>query len=238
MRNENTGEETANPQNNQDDDSETESEDDENVERLSAWANNKFRGFRRVSPSNRAKKSKAGPVAPKNPPTTNQGQRDVPTPPTPGAAQLPPASSGTAATSQPIGAPNSINERLQTLAHERTSNVSQQFCHYFTNFGKCDYEGKTGYRCRFEHTVAPMCQSGTACSRPKCMYTHPNMGGHNMHFLDRRAGFQNNNGYQNNMGPWPQMMSQYMNPWNMQPMTPFQNMTPPFLPQNMERRQN
>ena len=171
-----------------------------------------------MSPATNSQKSKVVPPLLRPP----QGSTPPPTPSTPKPSSAP-------------GTATSINERLERLSrNENPSNhqptySNQQFCHYFTNFGKCFYEEKTGRKCRFEHTVAPMCQSGIACSRPKCMYTHPNMDGRNEAFLGRSSGMQN-------AAPWPQMMNQFMNPWKFLSMNPFQQQTMnPFQQQGMGR---
>ena len=195
---------------------------EDDLESLSAWTTNKFRGFRRVSPTNKAEKSKVSPPDTRAPP--------APRAPAP-ARDPPPGPSPRPATS--------VNERLQNLARSDNyqadpspRSTSQQYCHYFTNFGKCFFEEKTGNKCRFEHKVAPMCQNGTSCNRAKCMYTHPNMAGRNNHFLDRSSAPHNNN-----MAPWQQMMNPFVNPWNI--LNPFQqqNMSP-FQPQPMGRMHN
>ena len=126
-----------------------------------------------------------------------------------------------------------VNDRLQRIAMNERSTGNEfnraniQYCHYFTNYGKCHFEEKSGQRCRFSHEVAPMCQASTSCSRVKCMYTHPNVGGRrNTTFLGKS---------ENNMTPWPQMMNPMMNPWNLMSMAPFQHQ--PMSP-FQGRRQN
>ena len=187
---------------------------EDDLESLSTWTTNKFRGFRRVSPTTKAQKSKESASETRAPPS--QRPSTGPSDPPPGPAKTP---------------STSVNERLQNLARSDSPQAvtNQQYCYYFTNYGNCYFEEKTGQKCRFEHKVAPMCQNGTACSRLKCMYTHPNMGGRNEDFLGRNSGFQN-------AAPWPQMMNQYMNPWNILNMNPFQQQTMnPFQQQGMGR---
>ena len=176
------------------------------VEDLSAWTTNKFRGFRRVSPATSAQPTKEN-SPPKRTHPAPQPTKTQQTRQSPGAA------------------PQTVNERLQNLARNdfstssREASASIQYCHYFTNFGKCFFEEKTGNKCRFEHKVAPMCQSGTACTRPKCMFTHPNTSGRSNTFLGRNMEIQNN------MNPWHQMMNSFPNPWNVMQMNPFQQPT-------------
>ena len=199
---------------------ETESE---NLENLSAWSTNKYRGFRRVSPTSKAEPKKVKENSSTSPPT-----RASPNPR--GSPPAPEARPGQ-------GPATTVNERLQNLARNSYSDNgdsprSIQYCHFFTNYGKCNFEEKTGYKCKFEHKVAPMCQNGTACNRIKCMYTHPNSGGRNTAFLERSSEH-------NNMSPWQSMMNPLMNPWNLMTMNPFQNQTmAPFQNQTMAPFQN
>ena len=162
-------------------------------EDLTAWSKNKLRGFKRVSP--------AAPSAPKvndvnKAKTSPKAKPEVPE----RMPTAPEASTGRAPPGFPPVAPGG----------------RKQYCHYFVNQGKCTYEEKTGERCRFAHEQAPMCRSGLACDRNKCMYSHPRVGGtQNMHFLDRSRGFQQM------MNPWP-MMNPWMNP------NPFQQFPNPW----------
>ena len=181
-----------------------------NLEDLGSWMMNKSRGFKRVSPSANSQ--------PTSRPQTTSGSTSSPG--TPGSVSSVPGATSRASLT--------VNERLERIARNNpTSNDTipsnptpeerRQYCHYFSNFGKCNYEARTGRKCQFEHRVAPMCQRGTACSRTKCMYTHPNMGGRNdSTFLGR------------NMTPYQSMMNPFMNPWGM--MNPFQQQRgiPPF----------
>ena len=62
-------------------------------------------------------------------------------------------------------------ENYQTNMSRFQSN--NRFCHYFVNFGKCEYEERNGTKCKFIHRMSPMCKNGINCNRSKCMYTHP-----------------------------------------------------------------
>ena len=53
------------------------------------------------------------------------------------------------------------------------------YCHYYVNTEKCDYEERTGNKCRFDHKPAPLCSFGLRCNRNKCMYIHPRINGTN-----------------------------------------------------------
>ena len=173
-----------------------------NCENLSAWTTQKFRGFRRVSPATNS--------APNKQTKTRKMSPDTP-------KKSPPSSS--------------LNERLQNLAMNNPTGRGEQtqvrgstkYCHFFSNFGKCHFEERTGYPCKFVHKVAPVCRSGTACTRSKCMYTHPNMGGRGLinPFLGQNSNYQRNN------LPWQQMMNQenlrpLVNPWMFMTMPTFQ----------------
>ena len=174
--------------NNKEEDEVTECLDneEETVEELQAWTQNKMRGFKRVSPS-------ADPILKSNASSSQQssgslGSRraHLPRPPAPAAPSSPSQTS--------LGTPPP-----PTLRSER-----KQYCHYYVNQGTCFYEDKTGNKCKFVHEKAPLCRNGLSCTRSKCMYSHPNIGGRgNTTFLDRAKGYQ------------PQMMNMWpmMNPW-------------------------
>ena len=49
---------------------------------------------------------------------------------------------------------------------------SGNFCHYFSNFGKCNFEEKNGRKCKFDHVKAPLCYFDKNCNRNKCMFSH------------------------------------------------------------------
>ena len=57
-----------------------------------------------------------------------------------------------------------------------------RFCHYWNNFGSCQYESKTQRKCKFQHKTAPRCNFDGHCGRKFCMYTHTNQ---NFAFLVR-----------------------------------------------------
>ena len=48
-----------------------------------------------------------------------------------------------------------------------------RYCHCYVNQGKCNFEERTGQKCRYEHKQAPMCNFGINCTNYKCMYSHP-----------------------------------------------------------------
>ena len=110
--------------------------------------------------------------------------------------------------------PAAVNDRPQRI----------QYCHFFNNFGHCQFEEKTGRKCKFSHEKAPTCKFGTECNRKKCMYSHSqarknnaqypqnfHLGSHEFPFL--RQPHQNMNQYWQPQ-PQPQMwMLQQM--WEM-----------------------
>ena len=83
----------------------------------------------------------------------------------------------------------------------------RRYCHFFVNNGKCNYEEKTGSKCKFLHEKAPMCNAGIRCSRQRCMYSHPKMNTI-QNFL---AGPMKNHPGDSVPIPW-QMIN--WNPWN------------------------
>ena len=162
--------------------------EEENIENLQAWTKNKMRGFKRATSASRAtpktfapdkKKSIAPPTVPQPAPQTR------PTPPPPRPA--PP----------PAAAPESDNP------------YRGKYCHYFVNAGKCNYKERTGYKCKFEHKIAPMCNPGMNCSRTKCMFSHPKVN----NFLG------NTRAMNPMMNPW--QLGQMINPWMTPPTNQF-----------------
>ena len=86
------------------------------------------------------------------------------------------------------------------------SNEKKSFCHYYSNFGHCIYEEKTGKKCKFSHVKAPVCNFDGKCTCDKCMYSHtkpnPTPGSsrqNQSHFL-----YQGKNTHQQ-MSPWQAM---------------------------------
>ena len=192
---------------------------DDDIECLTAWATNKFRGFKRVSPSAPSLQSKVPPAS----------SPDTAAPPRP--AQAPPSCTG------PRSAQLSVNERLQNIARNNPTTrpnsdaAEPKYCHFFTNYGRCNFEEKTGKKCKFLHKIAPMCKKGLSCTRTRCMFTHPNTGGQISPFLGTETQFQNNR------TPWPQLINPFSNPLNLVSMNPFQMSTVhPF--QGQRRYQN
>ena len=86
-------------------------------------------------------------------------------------------------------------EKRSDLAREPLKD-KVPYCHYFVNYGKCDFEKRTGRTCRFEHRNAPPCRFGSGCTRSKCQFSHPKTQPRTS-FLDQRR---------NTPSPW-------RNPW-------------------------
>ena len=184
---------------------------DDDIECLTAWTKNKFRGFKRVSPT-------ASSLRCKEPSASSPGSATTPRP------------TGTSSSTDTKTSQSTINERLQNIAqnsHEnhRNSEANRypQYCHFFTNYGRCAFEEKTGKSCKFLHKKAPMCKNGTSCTRIKCMFTHPNTFGRNGPFLEKETN-----------QTWPQMINPFQNPMNFFTMNPFQ--MPPLPAYQGERR--
>ena len=72
---------------------------------------------------------------------------------------------------QPSGPSQSIPTVKNTGVTKRP-----QYCHFFSNYGHCNFEENTGRKCKFMHARAPMCKFGQACNRDKCMFTHKSVG--------------------------------------------------------------
>ena len=150
-----------------------------------------MRGFKRVDPTSQSTNQKQQPL--KTPPVRNQPEAKEPS-----RNQAPPAS-------------NSQNESGQE--------TRKKYCHYLSNYGRCNFEERSGDKCKFSHDQAPMCNSGINCSRFKCMFSHPRQqGSNNNNFLGQA---RNMNQWMNPwemMAPWMNQMNQnqnqFQNPWN------------------------
>ena len=81
-----------------------------------------------------------------------------------------------------------------------------QYCHYFTNTGRCLYEETSRLKCKFEHKTAPMCRLNLACNRQKCMYSHSRVNRTGNFLPDSRTAAPMGN-------PWQTQTNQTMNPW-------------------------
>ena len=94
------------------------------------------------------------------------------------------------------------------------SNAKISYCHYFSNYGKCTYEEKSGNPCKFSHEKAPQCSFNERCNREKCMYSHSKQRQAPNHqrkspFLFQGAGRQPKrqmNQFQDLMAPLMEMM--------------------------------
>ena len=194
------------------DEIETISIDEVSKEDLQTWTQNRFRGFKRSGPS-------ATPTRNENS-RQETGPKQAPTKtPSASSERVSPQPSSTGPTNSSPGNQKQQTQQSNDVNPEKSTG-RKLYCHYFSNIGRCPYEERTGATCRYEHKDAPLCQSGTACMRHKCMYKHPNMAGRDMSgrnsFLDQRAT-SNPNPWQM-MNPWWQQnpnQMQFPNPWMM-----------------------
>ena len=132
--------------------------EDISVEDLGTWTQNKLRGFKRASPAS----------APLKNPSAN---------PPPGASRSR-ASPPSATPRTPLTLPSATHGNSPSHSHgqdSRRTPQSPRYCHYFVNYGKCNFQERTGQECKFEHRKAPMCNTGTRCTRQKCMFNHPKL---------------------------------------------------------------
>ena len=212
-----TNNEKEKPKNTEDDIETVTIEDVTEDEDLQTWTQSKMRGFRRVGPASSAAKN----PHPKPSPSSGKPQTNT-TRKSPAAEAT---ATGATATSDgrssypTAGNPPPVDPKPSHHSGTPTEQRRTLYCHYFSNFGKCMFEERTGKTCRFEHKTAPVCQSGMACQRSKCMYTHPNVGGISM----RNPFLEQNNSFPHNINPWQtQMMNPWMNtnqfpsPWNVE----------------------
>ena len=140
----------------------TENDDIEIVEEVSnedlvTWTQNKLRGFKRASPASAPLKQTNNKSAKQTPASrTSSMSSSSPQPPT--VASPPSPDSGRTNSPSPPPTP---------------TQGSTRYCHYFVNYGRCNFEERTGNKCKFVHRQAPMCNSGINCTRQRCMFTHP-----------------------------------------------------------------
>ena len=129
----------------------------------------------------------------------------------------------------PTTKPNSINlgqEAKLGKKQDETPNEDKQqkdkpnFCHFYVNFGKCNFESRTGKKCKFEHREAPPCNYGPGCTRHKCQYSHLKA---KPSFLERQGAppapwlnpwqNRNNHGTTRNQQIIPPVSPWHVNPW-------------------------
>ena len=73
--------------------------------------------------------------------------------------------------------PNKARENRSETKDTTNRGVKQNtnrvnYCHYFSNYGKCHFEEKNGRPCKFSHLKAPVCSFDGRCNRKKCMFSH------------------------------------------------------------------
>ena len=96
-------------------------------------------------------------------------------------------------------------------------NIEDKLCYYFSNTGHCNFEERTGRRCKFIHDTSnrvSMCPLGINCSRPRCELSHPRI-------RQNWRGFTNENFLGNMRGqmqisnPWQvHSVHSSLNPWS------------------------
>ena len=68
---------------------------------------------------------------------------------------------------------NETNSRPTSPPNIRKeTNHNLQYCHFFSNFGKCHFKETTGRDRTFSHKKAPQCNYDGNCNRKKCMFSH------------------------------------------------------------------
>ena len=177
---------------------------DESLEDLQTWTTHKMRGFKRVNPA-------TDPTQPKPTPTNTSNAAKTSTKFSKESAT---SHSKNTSTKPPIESPPSSKSNLHPSPNSMDSTYEGKYCHYFVNYGKCNYEERSGEICKFEHKQAPMCSFGINCKRLKCMYSHPRQQKNNNFLENGRKMNQWMNPWQM-LNPWmTQQQNQFQNPWN------------------------
>ena len=109
----------------------------------------------------------------------------------------------------------SNNPTTEEKDNDTAANIEDQpkpkklgYCHYYSNFGRCDFELRNGRKCKFSHEKAPLCRFDRNCDRRKCMFSH-----------SKPSNNQRGNEQQNNTFLDQSWNTQYpMNPWDMMSM--------------------
>ena len=188
-------------------------DDTDSTESLQEWTKNKMRGFKRANPASTATpkvptKAQAKPKPKSATKTAPNESKSTGT--TSGKQETPPSSPNV---SPPDDSSQSNSDRLET----ETEKYKGKYCHYFVNQGRCNFEERTGLKCRFEHKIAPMCNFGISCSRTKCMFSHPKLNGGNNDFLGKSTGYPPMMNPWQTLNPWMNPQNQFLpNPWNTQ----------------------
>ena len=117
---------------------------------------------------------------------------------------------------------NQANNHNQAKANNQSNTNNNfnarravQYCHYFSNFGKCMHEEATGYKCKFTHQKAPLCNFDGRCNRNKCMFSHVNQmtpPGSPSHPQQHAGQSFLPQGYLPQMSPWQLQQAAWMYP--------------------------
>ena len=127
-----------------------------------------------------------------------------------------PATYAEKANQQPAKTNTSTENAAKSTKITRKPNSNEQYCHFFSNFGTCNFEQTTGKKCKFSHKKAPVCKYDGGCNRKKCMFTHiKQMTPPGQAFFPPQAPFLPH-GFQPPMNPWQAPPSQWT------PHTPYQ----------------
>ena len=184
--------------------------EDNTVEDLRAWTQSKMRGFKRVSPSEPAARSFTAMIP------SGRTTRPPETSPS-----MPRPTASTSPTPTNLKEKENFNPTHPEDNMKKSEERKSLYCHYFSNYGKCLFEERTGGTCKFLHRNAPMCKNGMSCQRSKCMYKHPNYEGRqtNQTFLEQSQFPQRNfcpPWQLPMMNPWISQSQYPLNPWNLE----------------------
>ena len=66
---------------------------------------------------------------------------------------------------------NNHQEDRRAFCNENVKKTNS-YCHFFSNFGECHYERKSGRKCKYDHVKAPKCNYDGSYTRKKCIFSH------------------------------------------------------------------
>ena len=185
------------------------------IESLESWTTKKLRGFKRVNPTVNSKKPSETNLSNPGPKKQHSSSPSSSSPSRMSSPSSTPSDTGNITTSS-----LSPSDIRVAQSEKQGESYRDKYCHYFVNTGKCSFEERTGNKCKFQHSQAPMCRMGTSCRRPKCMFSHPKIN-RTHSFLEHPREFPTHLNpwqFRQAISPWiiPQPSQFIPNPWTIQ----------------------